>query len=171
MPNDIRISGKDLKQIEELQKKLSGAVEKVDARTLERVGTDIAGKINAGVKKLLTEIDKVRERLGFEAGSVGARRLQSGLEAVEGATGAVQGLAPYAALLVNSPYARIGLLGAAAVVGGIEGAGRDYVRRQIGEMVRADVDATVREARRLLEIDLEIERRKQAVKNAGKVRG
>lgn len=166
---DIRISGQDLRKIEQVQRGLTQAIQKVDARQLERIGTDVAGRINAGVQRLLADIEKIQERFGI-TDPRSQRALRSGLEAAEGATGAVKGLAPFAALLANSPQARIALLAGAAVLGGLEGLGRDGLRRAAVDARRAEIDIADRTWARLNELDREIARLKAAKKRAARVR-
>lgn len=166
---DIRISGQDLRKIEQVQRGLTQAIQKVDARQLERIGTDVAGRINAGVQKLLGDIEKIQERFGITDRGT-QRALRSGLEAAEGASGAVKNLAPFAALLTNSPQARIALLAGTAVLGGLEGLGRDGLRRAAVDARRAEADFADRTWARLNELDREIARLKAAKKRAGRVR-
>jgi hypothetical protein len=162
---EIRISAGDLRKIDHLARSITADVKKIDARTIEKIGTDVAGALNAHVSRVLANIDKIQARLGVTDPAT-QRRLRSGLEGLEGATGAVEGVAPFAALLTKSPQARIALLAASALLGGAEGLGRDGMRRAAIEARRVESEFADATWRRLDAFDREIARLKAAHRRA-----
>lgn len=147
--------------MEQLQKRMNGAVQNLNARSIERMTTDVVGRINAGVQRLLANIEQVEERLGVREES-SRRSLRMGLEAADGATGAVKGIAPFAALLASTPAGRLALLAGSALVGGLEGASRESRRRSAAAAAQADADLAYETRKRLRAIDEELERTKAA---------
>lgn len=140
---EIRISGRDLARIDQAQKQIAGAVSKLNVRDFERLGADLADKLNGGVQKILANIDKVQERLGIaDLGS--QRAFRETLEGAEGATSAVKELAPFLPLLAASPQARIALLAAGALFGALEGSGREERRRAIARAAQIESDHAYR---------------------------
>lgn len=136
---EIRISGRDLARIDAAQKQIAGAVSRLSARDFERLGADLADKLNGGVQKILANIDKVEARLGItDLGS--QKAFKETLEGAEGATSAVKNLAPFLPLLAASPQARIALLIGGALVGALEGSGREERRRAIARAAQIEAD-------------------------------
>jgi len=166
---EIRISGRDLRKIEQLQQRMQGAVKNLDARSVERLTTDVVSRVNSGVKGLLANIERLESRLGVKDED-SKRKLRVGLEGVEGATGAVSGIAPFAALVSASPQGRLALLAGAALFGGLEGLGRDARRRAAESAAQADADFTFSVRERLIAIEADLERRKAALHRARGVR-
>lgn len=136
---EIRISGRDLARIDQAQRQIATAVSKLSVRDFERLGADLADKLNGGIQKILSNIDKVQARLGVtEAGSQKAFR--ETLEGAEGATSVVKELAPFLPLLAASPQARIALLVGGAIFGAVEGSGREERRRAIARAAQIEAD-------------------------------
>jgi ABC-type phosphate/phosphonate transport system substrate-binding protein len=167
---DIRISAGDLRKMEELNRQIQGGVGKIDARAIEKVTVDVAGKLNDGIRKILANLDSVQSRLGVDPTSAAAKNLRVGLETAEGATSAVKQAAPFLALLSGSPQVRMALLAASGIAGAIEGLSREHMRRitveaeKAAQQVRRAEDRWLKGAR-----DAE-ERIKNAMRAAGRTR-
>lgn len=143
---EIRISGRDLARIDAAQKQIATAVAKLSVRDFERLGADLADKLNGSVQKILTNIERVQDRLGItDAGSQKAFR--ETLEGAEGATNAIKQLAPFLPL-ASSPQVRMILLGASAVAGAVEGSGREEQRRAIARATQLEEDLAYQLERR-----------------------
>jgi ABC-type phosphate/phosphonate transport system substrate-binding protein len=164
---DIRISAGDLRKMEELNRQIQGGVGKLDARAIEKVTVDVAGKLNDGVRKILANLDTVQSRLGVDPTSAAAKNLRVGLETAEGATSAVKQAAPFLALLSGSPQVRMALLAASGIAGAIEGLSREHMRRITVEAEKAAQQVRRSEERFMRHLQDQIDRADAALR-AGK---
>lgn len=131
---EIRLSPKDLARLDKLQGQVGAAVRDIDAVAVERVGREIAQRVNATVTTLLANVDKLAENLGVSD----TQGLRQKLEAAQGASSAVQEVGPLIAALPLPPALRVSALVAVGVLGGIEGANRETTRRRIAQAQAAD---------------------------------
>jgi hypothetical protein len=167
---EIRISAGDLKKLDLVTRNLSAEVKKLDARAMEKIGADVAGKINANVKRVLADVERLQARFGLDPNSEGGRRLRTGLEVVEGGTGAVDAAAPFIALLSGNPQVRIALLAATGIAGALEGLSREHMRRVALEAEKAAQQVRRAEERWLKNARDVEERIKDAMRAAGRPR-
>jgi hypothetical protein len=167
---DIRISAGDLRKMEELNRQIQGGVGKLDARAIEKVTVDVAGKLNDGIRKILANLDTVQSRLGVDPTSAAAKNLRVGLEAAEGGTSAVKAVAPFLALVSSSPQVRMAFLAATGVAGALEGLSREHMRRLAVEAQKAEYQVRRAEERWLKGAREAEERIKNAMRAAGRTR-
>lgn len=163
---DIRISAGDLRKMEDLNRQIQGGAAKLSPRVVEEMVGDISGKIKDGVGKILANLDNVYARLGVDRSSATGKGLRVGLETVEGASGAVDAVAPFLPLLAATPQARLAMLAATAVVGALEGLSREHLRRLAVETEKAE-QAVRRAEQRWIRSGREAEERIKAAMKAG----
>jgi ABC-type phosphate/phosphonate transport system substrate-binding protein len=167
---DIRLSAGDLRKMEELNRQIQGGVGKLDARAIEKVTVDVAGKLNDGIRKILANLDSVQSRLGVDPMSAAAKNLRVGLETAEGATSAVKEAAPFLALLSGSPQVRMALLAATGIAGAIEGLSREHLRRLTAEAEKAAHQVRRSEERFMRHLQDRIDRADAAVRAGRRIR-
>lgn len=166
---EIRISGRDLANLDRFQKELNGLTRSIDARAVEGMAADVADKINGGIGKILDNFDALAGRVGITDTDT-RRAVRTGLEAAEGATFAAKEAAPFLPLLSGSPQVRLALLAGSALLGAVEGGNREEIRRLTAQARQLEADLAYRRQREIEAFDLEIKRREAARKAAARLR-
>lgn len=166
---EIRISGRDLANLDRFQRELAGLTRSIDARAVEGMAADVADKINGGIGKILENFDGLAARAGITDPGT-AKNVRSAFEAAEGATFAAKEVAPFLPLVAASPHVRLALLGGAAALGGLEGLGREEARKLSAQARQIEADLAYLRQREIEAFDLELKRREAARKAAARLR-
>lgn len=164
---DVRLSARDLRQMDQLQKRMQQTVRTLDARAVEKLTLDVTNRIDSIAKRILADVEKVQDRLGI-TDPRSKHTFRWGVETVEGATSAAKELAPW--LMLMPPQARLAALGGAAAVGAIEGAGREETRRRMADALSALDRQELELEFKMRERLLDFERREAAYRRAARLR-